>query len=118
MSTRCQIGIGGHVDLEPEVLIYRHWDGYPEGVLKDLIPFLKKFDEKRGIQDTEYCAARLLQHFMKDDPEGFLGYGVSSGLNFHSDIEFYYFIDIDKVNVYKVSCEGENFTLLKTEFLK
>jgi len=68
MSTRCNIGFygdGTDKDLEkPEVLLYRHSDGYPEGVLPDIVPFLKRFNAKRGLNDTEYASAWLMFHLV------------------------------------------------------
>ena len=71
MSTRCQIGVYENKDKslkEFDVLLYRHSDGYPGkadnsegGVLPEIIPFLKWWKSQRGISDTEYAGARLLQ---------------------------------------------------------
>lgn len=128
MSTRCQIGIYGK-EGEPELkswdaLIYRHSDGYPSGVLPDIMPFLAYFDRVRGVDDTEYVSARLLQYmtnlydgntirwFVEDklgNPQeiedtkkftGTLGHGISK--QFHWDIEYFYAISKDGVRVYEV----------------
>ena len=129
MSTRCQIGIYRTEDQDikkPDVLLYRHSDGYPGkedgseyGVLADLVPFLRTFQEKRGIRDVEYCGAWLMHHlvdlhvqhtkeFAKDfnmlsvptDGKDFLGYGVSKG--FYGDIEYFYKITPNALKVYSV----------------
>jgi len=67
MSTRCQIAFydrrprGEKSIMEKwEALVYRHSDGYPEGVMPELVPFLRRWMKVRGW-DLEYCAARLLQ---------------------------------------------------------
>ena len=105
MSTRCQIGFYDSMekDLEKyEALIYRHSDGYPEGVLPDIVPFLKEFSSDRGMTDIEYCSARLLQHLTNlydAYAKNFLGYGISN--SFHGDIEYFYAICSNGViNIY------------------
>ena len=66
MSTRCQIGFyptkaAAQKDLNCwEALLYRHCDGYPSEALTDLIDFCRSFQEKRGMDDLECCAARAL----------------------------------------------------------
>ena len=126
MSTRSQIGFYNEkedLNSEYQALIYRHSDGYPEseyGVVEQLLPFLKEFKENRGIGDTEYCSARTLQYLcnITDNPKHeytkYLGYGISS--NFHMDIEYFYKIFPDCLEVYK--CEWEqapnDYTLIET----
>lgn len=111
MSTRCQLGVYRKEDSpidDKDCFIYRHADGYPEGVLPDIVDWLKWFNKNRGIGDTEYCAARLIQHLTNqyDGDEtlgtyrGMLGHGV--GLGLHGDIEFFYHISPTKVKVYEV----------------
>ncbi len=126
MSTRCQIGFykNGEKELTDwEALIYRHSDGYPEGVLPDIIPFLLWFKEDRGISDLEYCSARLLQYLCneydghekemekkfpsmrrrhKDENfTGTLGHGICK--QFHGDIDYFYYIYPNAIKVYAVS---------------
>lgn len=146
MSIRCQIGIyqKGEEDLKDfEVLIYRHSDGYPEGVLPDILPYIKLFLKHRGW-DEEYLGARLLQYMTKEhdgymgdfekqmskngikgysgelnsNHYSFLGYGISR--YFHGDIEYFYAIYPDVVNVYKChySCEPKDWMLIDTINLK
>ncbi len=127
MSTRCQIGFYTEKPTkktikEPEALIYRHSDGYPDtenGVLECILPFLKWWKTARGISDTEYISARLLQYmankydqqtieiekeFKTEKSEvnltGTLGHGISK--HFHYDIEYYYAIYPDMLEVYDV----------------
>jgi hypothetical protein len=92
MSTRCQIGFyekPGQPLKKPSALIYRHWDGYPEGVLPEILPYCVRFEKLRGMGDTEHLAARLLGHLLdRGDPDDVLGYGISA--DFHGDLEFYY----------------------------
>jgi hypothetical protein len=123
MSTRCQIGVYPAKDSDLKdytALLYRHSDGYPGtedgkeyGVLPDILPFIKEFLKKRG-NDAEYLAARLIQYMCnnydgemqefraKGNPVVFnsdmLGFGICNG--FHSDIEFFYAIFPDRLEVY------------------
>ena len=116
MSTRCQIAF---YQAEPkdlnkfESLIYRHSDGYPTGVLPDILPFLKLWVKNRGIEDIEYCSARLLQKLcneydkgMNEMYEGKTGYGICVEL--HGDIEYLYAVYPNKVNVYEVKFGDED----------
>lgn len=116
MSTRSQIAffrdenVG---DLQKfDALIYRHSDGYPDGVLPELMAFLRWFDRKRGVSDTEYVAARTLQHLTNlydsatgktgaDDFTGVLGYGISKA--YHGDIEWLYVVTPTRVLVYQIN---------------
>jgi len=126
MSTRCQIAIysDGEKEMEQwDVLIYRHSDGYPGtadgetyGVLADIVPFLRYWKKSRGISDTEYTGARLLQYLCNKYDEssreftddwgvkhpmgvGELGHGICKGV--HGDIEYFYRVYPDVVEVYK-----------------
>lgn len=99
MSTRCQVGFyeEEETDLRRfEALIYRHSDGYPEGVLPDLLPILKDFDKNRGLDDLEYASAWVVSR-LKDD---YLNIGISS--NFHGDIEYLYKITPTHLTIFKV----------------
>ena len=131
MSTRSQIGFYDNAKTkvsEPDLLIYRHSDGYPGtadgkeyGVLADIIPFLKSFRQYRG-NDTEYCGAQLLHHLMKgydestermrkqypksfgsDSAPSYTGHGICAHRNFHGDIEYYYAVYPDEVRVFEVT---------------
>ncbi len=126
MSTRCHIATYREkpTDLRSfTALIYRYSDGYPDGVLPDIMPFLEKFKEARGIEDDEYCAARLLQHLCNTSDQSLkdmwneigdeeqankfnaLGHGICRYI--HGDIEYFYAIYPDQVAVYK-STWGDN----------
>lgn len=95
MSTRAHIVIEGH-----PVMIYKHSDGYPEGVLPVLSDIVLRFSEKRGIDD-EYLAAQIVRAFAFDDAdnhtgstydprESMLGWGLDTSL--HGDEEYIYLI--------------------------
>ncbi len=106
MATRCQIAFytGENKDLQQfDALIYRHWDGYPSGVLPDLLPVLQDFHQHRGLDDVEYAAAWLVAQWKKD----YLNIGISKW--FHGDIEYLYAVYPDgKVDVHKVEGWGED----------
>ena len=128
MSTRSQIAFyeEGEKDLEKhKALIYRHSDGYPEGVIPDILPFLQWWLKRQGLNDIEYASARLLQYLcnlhdkhtvefgkqysrlgkeVEDIEKGFTGiYGHGICKDFHSDIEYLYAIYSDKVVVYETA---------------
>ncbi len=97
MSTRCQIQVEGS-----NVIIYKHCDGMPRGVLPWLEPFLARFYEQRG-HEPEFCTARILAEGIKEDgPQipgyEFIGWGVDT--QYHGDIEYLYIVRKDgKVEV-------------------
>lgn len=126
MATRCQIAIyskkptinNGFCDKFKnfDVLLYRHWSGDPESVIECIKPFLEDFHSNRGMIDTEYLGARLIQYLCnKTDEEllqyrkrnnikekvDFTGYGISK--DFHGDIEYFYVIYPGGIHVYKVT---------------
>ena len=113
MSTRSHIAIfeadSKSLSENWESLIYRHSDGYPGtvdgkeyGVLSEVVPFVRGFIKKRGW-DSEYMAARLLQHLTnlydgESSNPGIYGYGIAKSL--HGDIEFLYAIYPSCIKVY------------------
>lgn len=109
MSTRCQIGFMSEEDTnpkKPQILIYRHSDGYPDGIKPAMGEFFPKFLRERGAGDTEYMGAQFLAYMISehqnwakslDTPRSidtwmFLGYGICGDKKFHGDIEYYYSI--------------------------
>ena len=110
MSTRCQIGFyeSGEEDLSKfEALIYRHCDGYPGklneykggkveyGVLSDIMPILRDFNKNRGLGDVEYASAWLVAKLKGE----YTNIGICRV--FHADIEYFYAVYPDKVDVYE-----------------
>lgn len=129
MSTRCHIAIyESEEDAKADkhhTLLYNHSDGYPDGVLPILEPFLKQFKEERGMGDTEYLAAWTLHALMDDTvqytlsakkegrckyaPENGMtgcGFGICTGM--HGDIEYLYKIYPDALEVWEVDGRGED----------
>lgn len=106
MSTRCQIT----VEQNENIKIYKHCDGYPNGVLDVLLPCVQTFQKYRGW-DPEYLTARILMAFAVDEEKDYQEYATSEhsflrdtankprvtgfGLDscWHGDIEFAYVVD-------------------------
>jgi hypothetical protein len=142
MSTRCQIGFYKTKEKSLEdfnALIYRHSDGYPGtidgekcGVLPDIVPFLKWWKQVRGLSDTEYASARLLQYLCnkydkhmtniekqhKEKPvyAGKLGHGVCK--DFHGDIEYFYRVYPSVLEVYKIGNIWDKFDSKELKLIK
>lgn len=102
MSTRAHIVIEGH-----PVMIYKHSDGYPEGVLPVLSDLVLRFNQQRGI-DHEYLAAQIVRAFAFDDADhdadstspalynhrpAMTGWGLDTAM--HGDEEYIYLITND-----------------------
>lgn len=122
MSTRSQIGFYKTKETplkKHTALIYRHSDGYPNAVLPDIIPFLRWWKSKRGINDLEYVSARLLQYLCNEydgrakeiekeigktalsndgDYTGIYGHGICN--DFYGDIEYFYKIYPNGIQIY------------------
>lgn len=102
MSTRAMIHFHDGDNKKPAAIIYRHNDGYPEGLGKDLESFLAEVDanlKDKRFGDAEYLAAKWIVWDAKQqvDYEGktrhyldFLSVGVS--LKDHGDIEYRYHV--------------------------
>lgn len=73
MATRCTIKVEG-VDF---CKIYKHWDGYPDEMLKPLRKFNRNFEKNRP-GDPMYKFAQLLRATPKlfDTGEEFTGWGI------------------------------------------
>jgi hypothetical protein len=117
-----------------DILLYRHSDGYPGtadgkeyGVLTDIIPFLKSFRKYRG-DDVMYCGAQLLHHLMKEldksrtamtkrirkirplgdqtEAPDYSGHGISKAGVFQTDLDYYYAVYPEEVQVFDVTGHG------------
>ena len=124
MSTRSQIGFyPSRIPKlsHPDAVIYKHSDGYPSGNLPLLVPFLRLFNERRGLTDTEYASAWTLWHLINEhvkqskkwkfssnkDGIDCLGYGICGGHGktkdcFHEDIAYYYAVRPTCLETYHV----------------
>ncbi len=115
MSTRCQIGFYEPATKELtefEALIYRHCDGYPDGesgVIADIQPILEDFNKYRGLDDIEYAAAWLVAKLKTD----YINIGISK--DFHGDLEYFYAIYPDRMEVYKTGLDTPPETWAKID---
>lgn len=145
MSTRCQIGVYESKDQELSkwsVLLYKHSDGYPDNILPLLIKYMKQFYatdsvslEDKNYVDASYLSAWLIwflieehRDIMRDyhsqyedhklykfDPTvDFLGHGISDDIQ--GDIEYYYALYPNRIEVYDTHFEDEmgNWELIET----
>jgi len=162
MSTRCQIEFmnistkieeegpekGNLVKVIKRRTIYKHSDGYPEGVIPNLKEFLE-WNKERNF-DIEYQAANFIywskkkmeKQINKDlaiawgttkDPKIkkrmlLSGHGICNNDEFHPDIFYYYEVISDSESKeiiiksysvdYPVPEKKENFKLISTEKVK
>lgn len=97
--------------------IYRHSDGYPEGVVRDLWLFLHSELGAGRREDVEYFCANYIYwektnyvaNYGKDNPQiAQIGFGIQNAKKewlkpHHGDIEFTYLLtldkDVNKVNI-------------------
>jgi len=100
MSTRCQITVEGQ-----PVKLYKHSDGYEDGVLPTLLPFIKDFVKNRGW-DPEYMMARMTGAFLANDAKeyeehDYTGFGLDT--EWHGDLAYKYIVhkegDIEIVRI-------------------
>lgn len=113
MSTRSQIKVKGS-----EVMIYKHSDGYPEGVIPVLKPILERFVAERG-NEPDYALAQIMRAFARHDEEyrkkrleeaedeivknmykqpRMTGWGLDTVR--HGDIEYLYKVDLEERVIY------------------
>ena len=125
---------------KPSALLYKHWDSYPDENVPLLTEICTIFQERRGMNDTEYLAAWVMWWMVnksvearketykelkqkgstiaeqyEEDGIDCLGYGVSQ--EFHADIEWYYRINPGEILVYKVNgwdVKPKEFVLTQT----
>ena len=129
MSTRSQIKVRGS-----EIMIYKHSDGYPEGVLPTLTETMKRFIKERG-HEPDYALAQIMRAFarrdeenrkewleeIKNNPEDYPEYMLESyqkqrmtgwGLDTirHGDIEYMYHVDLieGEIKVEHINWDSDN----------
>jgi hypothetical protein len=104
MSTRCQIRFIKHDGNETSVAqIYKHSDGYPENIIKELYDFFDWYYSEpmsRSFDEPDYTAANFIYYeknkianTYKDGSEK-LGYGVEPVGHIHGDEEYLYEVDL------------------------
>lgn len=110
MSTRCHIVIDGSHEKNDQglypVYIYKHCNGYPEGVLPVLKPIVQHCWKERGF-DPFYLTAQIVRAFAFAALGHQLGLGAGNplkidctndmfgwglGTELHTDVEFIYHI--------------------------
>lgn len=98
MSTRCQVKV---IANKKSVMLYHHFDGYPEGVGFCLLKILEKSKNNR------YASELVNRMITKGDFE----------ITFenHCDIEYYYELNFDKkqVNCMSVDNWGKTMEILE-----
>jgi hypothetical protein len=124
MSTRAHIAFYSEKDQplkDWDALIYKHSDGYPEGTLPLLKEFCEAFNKQRGLEDSEYASARYVARLATERDEqlaeyrnpiameefDFLGIGISKQL--HGDIEYFYAVFPNRIEVYRLNQDSWEF---------
>lgn len=121
MSTSALIFVDG-----TEIVLYKHWDGYPKATLKWLQDFNKQFTTSRGEgKDPAYKAAQLIRssafecdHYKLDNSRD-TGWGVYTvnDVDHFDGIEWVYYlrpdgeVDLWAEGIQKASIEPPTFTL-------
>lgn len=101
MSTRCCIHFANDKDGNGAVTVYRHCDGYPDGILPDLAQFFADVAEQCGryetrFDDPSYLAAKFIVWQAsryagnKWKPLAFISLGVLDPAKLPSDLEYEY----------------------------
>jgi len=121
MATRGQIGVKGS-----DVLIYKHWDCYPEETLPTLKDTVGVFYEERG-NDPEYCVAQIVRAYARRDEErrkerkeraekgeqrvmgnyespSMTGWGLRCK-HVAPDIEYFYWVDLEEPAIEVYECQ-------------
>ena len=118
MSTRAMVHFNQFG--KTQAFIFRHYDGYPEGLGDDIKKFLKANKElthsdNRGnhrFDDSTILAARFVVWQAKEYAEGKLSYLDFTGLRIETedsgDAEYIYTLDCDNL-------DSQGFPVLKTE---
>lgn len=137
MSTRCQIGFTDGKSYSP-ILLYKHSDGYPKGILPILEKIVSAFVKDRGA-DGEYLPAYIMREWAvrelrqkktlrekyrkvnkKEPPAWYfggvsvLGWGITTDL--HGDIEYLYVVNIATGSIRTVDTFSDAYETLKYKF--
>jgi hypothetical protein len=123
MSTRCRIEIR---DGKYTYRIYRHSDGYPQGVIADLYIFMNNYSRNPG-EDPEYFLANFIFYaklaewirvLRENDKSIFdykwweYGYGVCAPNCDHGDLDYAYTIEGQNVEIKKYDWEIRGWRLI------
>jgi len=117
MSTRCQINVwDGYVVYS----IYRHSDGYPEGVINDIKIFMENYHDPYGMLHGAdywlmnfafYCKLSSIFHeVITKTKENWFEYnfGICNSECKHGDLEYIYWIDLKNKQVRIMKYDWEN----------
>ena len=85
MSTRCQVFVKDNSKKKTTALLYHHWDGYPEGVGKELKKVFKEYRKIVNGSDVRWFLDFLPRAYEDADC-------------IHGDLEYLYVVDL---------CSGE-----------
>jgi hypothetical protein len=99
MSTRCNVILR---DAESHVIMYRHNDGYPDGVVKSLDEFRRRWSMK-GSKSLATAVGLLIvigheEYGSKTDTCEAGAYEVTDGI--HGDIEWLYVVDLETMRIH------------------
>lgn len=112
MSTRSVLIIHTpRLGTEKDILIYHHWDGYPEGVGATLKGVIKKYQENKYVP---YIDCTVLANALIKDPDECWELTVFN----HTDIEYLYLINCDnkQLHCYRVNQPWKNYQdIIKSE---
>lgn len=106
MSTRANVVVK---DTHSAIYLYRHSDGYPEGIKETIGMFIERMRDGKIRSNARQSAGFLiiyghneLREIFRDDDNGFMDWKVGSyeptdGI--HSDVEYIYVVDITPISV-------------------
>lgn len=101
MSTRANILIKDKYDKQ---MFYRHSDGYPTGQ-KSLLTFMQLVKEGKLRDNVEQSSGWLIilgheeNHYPKSYNDGWKVGAYEPCSDIHGDIEFYYELDLEKMEI-------------------
>lgn len=109
MNTRCNVII--KKDDNKFFQLYHHHNGFPDGVGVDLEEYIKQMN-KDCLSDGEKFVNFLCDPLHQDEYE-FEG----TKIDLHNDIDFLYFIDLQKHKIYCYSFDLKNTIDLNMSFV-
>lgn len=83
-------------------IVYRHCDGYPEGLGADLKAFLEEPSSDPRFDSPTFLAARFVVWQETRSP----GYGIGLVLNDPHDIEYRYLVECDGLGIPEVKVQS------------
>jgi len=109
MATRSTIKIKSNFSYQPDITLYKHWDGYPSNVIP-LID-LAKTKINLDLSSSKYSAQLLANLIALDE-----GIEITTSHEDHSDTEYRYSINSDKsVQMQKFDFQKNAWKLITEE---